>query len=326
MAKAKKQESKEKAKETTVFDLAKSRKELYDKAYDNSELVDTCKDVVMLIEARYGNPNGDPAMEGMPRVNSATGEGLISPMSIKRKIRDYVAYVYDEPVYVQSGSVLNANDREIAKRAGLNVNGNGKIEIGDADKKLAPDLVHITACKTYWDVRTFGAVATHFSEAKVASGRIYGAFQLGMGVSVDPVEPITLGLTRCCVTTDKDSEDGNSGTMGSRSVVPYGLYVVSGRLLVQNAQKNGFTKHDFEILKEALAHAYENDMSSMRGEVNVRGLYIFDHEKKLGNAPQWKIRDLVKVRKLTDAPATRFEDYSVEIGEMPNGVTMEQVA
>jgi CRISPR-associated protein Csd2 len=62
--------------------------------------------------------------------------------------------------------------------------------------------------------------------------------------------------------------------------------------------------------------------------MNARKLVIFKHESALGNAPAYRLFDLVKVRRATDStkPARAFSDYEVliERERVPQGVTLEE--
>jgi CRISPR-associated protein Csd2 len=47
-------------------------------------------DFVLLFDVKDGNPNGDPDAGNQPRLDSETGQGLVTDVSIKRKIRNFV--------------------------------------------------------------------------------------------------------------------------------------------------------------------------------------------------------------------------------------------
>ena len=66
------------------------------------------------------------------------------------------------------------------------------------------------------------------------------------------------------------------------------------------------------------------DHSAARGEMNVRGLYVFEHDSALGRAPAHELFEKIKVeRKDSSIPARSFDDYKVTIDEtMPEGVTL----
>src|ERR1700686_2768507 len=80
----------------------------------NSTITDPGKrqDFVFLYDVLNGNPNGDPDANNAPRSDPDTGTGLVTDVSIKRKVRDGVALLKGEVspfrIYVQTkGIALN---------------------------------------------------------------------------------------------------------------------------------------------------------------------------------------------------------------------------
>ena len=47
-------------------------------------------DFVYLFDVQDGNPNGDPDAGNLPRVDAETGEGLVTDVCLKRKVRNYI--------------------------------------------------------------------------------------------------------------------------------------------------------------------------------------------------------------------------------------------
>ena len=47
-------------------------------------------DFVLLFDVTDGNPNGDPDAGNLPRVDPETMHGLVTDVSLKRKVRDWV--------------------------------------------------------------------------------------------------------------------------------------------------------------------------------------------------------------------------------------------
>src|SRR3972149_5764974 len=69
-------------------------------------------DFVLLFDVQDGNPNGDPDAGNLPRVDPETMQGLVTDVSLKRKVRDYVDMLRGHEgrfqIYVQSkGVALN---------------------------------------------------------------------------------------------------------------------------------------------------------------------------------------------------------------------------
>src|SRR5580693_2996719 len=76
-------------------------------------------DIVFLFDVTDGNPNGDPDAGNLPRLDPETNVGLVSDVSLKRKIRNYAELVRSgQPrygIYVQEGAILNEKHREAYK-------------------------------------------------------------------------------------------------------------------------------------------------------------------------------------------------------------------
>ena len=64
-------------------------------------------DFILLFDVKDGNPNGDPDGGNLPRVDPETGEGLVTDVCIKRKVRNYIQMATDQEVFVRENSVLN---------------------------------------------------------------------------------------------------------------------------------------------------------------------------------------------------------------------------
>lgn len=68
-------------------------------------------DFLYIFDVQDGNPNGDPDAGNLPRIDATTGEGLVSDVCLKRKIRNYVQMVkgsaegYD--IFIKEKAVLN---------------------------------------------------------------------------------------------------------------------------------------------------------------------------------------------------------------------------
>ena len=136
--------------------------------------------------------------------------------------------------------------------------------------------------------------------------------------SVDPVGSLEYSITRMAVTTEAEAEKqgGDNRTMGRKFTVPYGLYRAHGFVSAPLADQTGFSQEDLDLLWEALVNMFENDRSAARGMMATRGLYVFEHESKMGNAHAHELFSRVSVtRNETSKPARSFADYDVKIDE-----------
>src|SRR4051812_35479118 len=70
---------------------------------------------VFLFDVTNGNPNGDPDMGNMPRIDPETHRGLVTDVCLKRKLRNYVELTRagqpGHDIYVREKAVLNSQHR-----------------------------------------------------------------------------------------------------------------------------------------------------------------------------------------------------------------------
>ena len=280
---------------------------------------------VVLFDIENGNPNGDPDAGNMPRIDPETGYGLVTDVCLKRKIRNYVETAKEDSagyrIYVKDGVPLNRSDREACEYVGVDAD---KLkEAKKKDDKLDEKLRDFM-CQNFYDIRTFGAVMTTFVKGALNCGQVRGPVQLGFARSVDPVLPQEVTITRVAITKETDAEDKDT-EMGRKYIVPYALYRCEGYVSANLARKTtGFSEEDLSLLWEAIINMFENDRSAARGKMAVRELIVFKHDSELGNAPAYKLFDLLKVEKNTDITAPRsYTDYTVTLdeGNLPQGVS-----
>lgn len=282
-------------------------------------------DFVIYFDVENGNPNGDPDAGNMPRIDPETGYGLVTDVCLKRKIRNFVETAKEgEPgyrIYVKDGVPLNCSDAEACAYVG--VDDKALKEAKKKDDKL-DEKIRDFMCSNFYDIRTFGAVMTTFVKGALNCGQVRGPVQLGFARSVDPVLPQEVTITRVAITTKEDA--ARKGTeMGRKYIIPYGLYRAEGYISANLARKTtGFSEADLELLWQAILNMFENDHSAARGNMAVRELIVFRHDSELGNAPAYKLFDLVKAARKDGVTAPRaYSDYTVHIDEsrLPDGVT-----
>lgn len=269
-------------------------------------------DFIYFFDVEDGNPNGDPDAGNMPRVDAETGEGLVTDVCLKRKVRNYVQTVKDAlppyDIFIKEGSVLNETIANTAK---------------DTTTK---DSARKSMCNRFYDVRTFGAV---MSTGKKNAGQVRGPIQLTFARSLSPIVAAEHTITRMAVTDAKDTSADDMGTrqtMGRKYTVPYGLYLTHGYISANLAKQTGFNDDDLKLFWEALKNMFDVDHSAARGMMCPRKLIVFRHDSELGNAPSYQLFDLVHVKqKDTSRPPRSFEDYEVTVDKdkLPQGVEIE---
>jgi CRISPR-associated protein Csd2 len=310
---------------------------------------------VLFFDVTNGNPNGDPDAGNMPRMDPETGHGLVSDVSLKRKVRNYVEMAKADAkrfrIYVTEGAVLNEKHREAYLDA----------RPDDADvakaRKLTPksdeeaQRLRDFMCANFFDIRTFGAVLS----TGINAGQVRGPVQFSFARSVEPVLPLEISITRMAATNDAEKKEHREGeddsekrgdrrTMGRKHIVPYGLYqahgYVSAPLAFDDRKGTGFTEDDLELLFTALGEMFEHDRSAARGEMATRKLVIFRHASPLGSAraqdlfgrvTAWRKwqgeRHEPGAPELDNAPPARcFADYEIVVDRagLPAGIEISE--
>jgi len=273
-------------------------------------------DAVLLFDVTDGNPNGDPDNAGAPRTDLETGHGIVTDVALKRKIRDVVPLIavgrpgYD--IYVEAGVALEERHQRAYTALGADPKAKAKPIAQARDWMI----------ENFYDVRMFGAVMA----SKIApAGKTRGPVQLTFSRSVDPVLVVENGITRVTQTRQSDIDEGQTTEMGSKWTIPYALYRGVIHFSAPLAARAKVTHDDLDVLWRAVTLMLEHDRAATRGEMTLRGLYVFTHDDALGRAPAKHLDDLVAIER-TDAtaPARRFGDYRVSIDEkqVPAGITL----
>lgn len=305
-------------------------------------------DFVLIFDVKDGNPNGDPDAGNMPRMDAESGHGLVTDVSIKRKVRNFVGLVKEqdqrEPapgekrfeIYVREKAILNLQhkrayaalkldavevlaenqdqpqDESALEESDLKPDAKKKKPIKEKRKGSADDVTETRKwmCQNFFDVRTFGAVMS----TGVNCGQVRGPVQLTFSRSVEPIVALEHSITRMAVATEGEAEkqQGDNRTMGRKHTVPYGVYVAHGFVSSFLAKQTGFDDSDLELLFQSLEQMFEHDRSAARGEMATRGLYVFKHDGELGNAPAHALFDRLKVKQKEEGAVTRsFDGYEV---------------
>ncbi|WP_237409689.1 type I-C CRISPR-associated protein Cas7/Csd2 [Chlorobium phaeovibrioides] len=261
-------------------------------------------DFVLLFDVQDGNPNGDPDAGNLPRIDAETGMGLVSDVCLKRKVRNYVQLAGQE-IFIKEKGVLNTLIAESHEQP----------EVKSKTKGDKTEAARSWMCSKYYDIRTFGAVMSTGENA----GQVRGPVQITFARSVEPVVALEHSITRMAVATEAEAEkqDGGNRTMGRKYTIPYGLYLAHGFVSANLANQTGFSEKDLQLFWDALLNMFEHDRSAARGMMSTRGLYIFEHNSALGNAPAHSLFERISVSRKNPAsgPARSFAEYSIDINQ-----------
>ncbi|HEX6075276.1 MAG TPA: type I-C CRISPR-associated protein Cas7/Csd2 [Micromonosporaceae bacterium] len=270
-------------------------------------------DAVLLFDVTDGNPNGDPDAGNQPRTDDESGQGLVTDVAIKRKIRDMVSLLRgDDPrygIFVESGHALNTRIEEALKA------NPGKS--GDAQRWM---------CEHYFDVRMFGAVLSTGKGG--GAGQVRGPVQLTFARSLDLIVPTDHTITRVTQTRQDDIDKGERTEIGSKWTVPYGLYRTHLFYSAPRAAKTGVTSDDLAVLWQAVTNMFDHDRSATRGEMKLCGLYVFSHPDALGVAPAAALTERITFDRADRSKAPRAHtayDRAIDESGLPEGVTLTKL-
>jgi CRISPR-associated protein Csd2 len=256
---------------------------------------------LLILEVRKSNPNGDPEREGAPRQRPGN-KGEISPVSVKRKLRDLVLEK-EGVVWAEAKLALGVTDDmpfQILESRGRDRKSIvDEIKAGQFDGK-------------YWDARLFGNTFLESKEKVEADlGRKLedsewqnlqkniksGAAHFGVGISVAPIDlEFSTWTSKSGVETGKDR---GMAPMGFR-VAKHGLYTVPFFVNPNAGQKNRCTKRDIDLMLYLLKHTYADTRSVVRSMVDVVHAHTLEHESRAGSVSDFAFIDALTPRKKAD--------------------------
>jgi CRISPR-associated protein Csd2 len=261
---------------------------------------------LLVIEVRKSNPNGDPERESSPR-QRPDRKGEISPVSIKRKLRDLIEQP-DELLWQSLASkvklpegyeyqIMESRDRgwKDLKDADETKRAN---EAWSRTSKLISDFPGFQ--KKYWDARLFGN--TFLEKAKEENGIQdtirSGVAHFGVGVSIAPIE-IEFSTWTKKAPAQEDKTRGMA-PMAFR-VVKHGLYKVPFFVNPTQARKTGCTKADVELMLHLLKYAYSHNRSVIRTQVEILHAHTVEHNDPLGSFSDFALLDALEPRRVPEA-------------------------
>ena len=266
-------------------------------------------DFAVLVTVKKANPNGDPLNGNRPR-EDYDGYGEISDVCIKRKIRNRLQDM-GEKIFVQAADRCDDGAKSLSDRASANEDLKKALKDKDIDKYAG------IACQKWMDVRSFGQVFA-FKGESVSIG-VRGPVSVRTAVSIDPIDIVTMQITKS--VNGETTKDGgkSSDTMGSKNRVEFALYKICGSINHQLAEKTGFSDEDAEKIKEVLITLFENDTSSARpdGSMEVKTVYWWKHNCAIGQYSSAKVHDSLQIVKKDGIEMPRkYEDYTISLAKL----------
>lgn len=250
-------------------------------------------EILFLYESTYSIPNGDP-FTGEQRYDEETKKILVSDVRIKRFIRDYLEEVEKEQIYVSDKTGAGKTDaKNVLAWIAFNKNPNNKKDIGEILKGLI-------------DVRLFGGISTLGDNAKLKKVDINGniikegkkdvevEFKNGHVQFTGPVQFALLNpslneidLRMHQNTTHFTSKaDNTQGSIGTTTVVPYGIIQIHGWVNPRSAEKTGMTAEDktkmFKALWQSVNDINTRSKSNQNSTLLIEIIYAKPQDKIYG--------------------------------------------
>ena len=97
------------------------------------------------------------------------------------------------------------------------------------EKIKTPEEFAKQACEKWIDVRSFGQVFA-FNSFNCTSVGVRGPVSIHQAVSIDPVEVVSMQITKSTSGDRKSAQERGSDTMGMKHFVRFGLYEIKGSI------------------------------------------------------------------------------------------------
>jgi Cas7 group CRISPR-associated protein Csh2 len=242
--------------------------------------------------------------------------GEISPVSFKRKLRDIVEAKAQEiwpklkERVEKSGVTIKDSDYDILEKRGR------------VRKDIVKEIQDGKFDDKYWDARLFGNTFLESREktekdldrklsdeewATLRRNIKSGVVQLGMGISLHPVE------IRRHTETNKAGVESEKGSgmapLGCRYVV-HGIYTMPFFVNPQSAHYSKCRPADLELMLQLIPAVYPLTASKARPCVSVRVAHYIEHVDALGSFPDLRVleelRQLAEQKMWAESDARKF--------------------
>lgn len=275
-------------------------------------------DFVLVFSVDNANPNGDPGYDNRPRMDAYTGQGFITDVCLKRKIRNRIEMIKElkdgHDIWVRSGTYL----RETLGDTLDIIRKEKEYEKLKSDKEKA-NYERRRLCQQFFDIRAFGGVLTSDSEdeenpaqntgasnqgrnkkSKSQVSQIRGPVSIQYAKSVAPIVVEDDEITRVCPTKFDSKKPDKQTEMGRKKRIPFAVYVAKGSVsarLAEGDKGTGFSVEDLQLLKDATKTLFLNDESTARpiGSMIMQKGVFFTHKDKDGDEAVHKTLERLKV-------------------------------
>lgn len=273
---------------------------------------------LLVYEVKGANPNGSPDWDNQPRTLN-DGRGVITPVSVKRKIRDLLAD-HNSDVFKAICQELDLNPDEFHIFESMHRG----FDLDDA-VKAARDAIKLSKddssafLKRYWDVRVFGTTLLEENKDKDKENAKYiktGCVSFSPAFSIAPVQIVEMSITKKAPLREEllVNKQGDMAPMALK-FVQHGLYCQRFGVNPHVAHYTNTTDKDIEVLKALLKHTFNFSESASRpaGSMNLLHAWWAEHEKPLGSFKESDFFAQLTPTKESDPenPSTKLTDYNI---------------
>ena len=288
------------------------------------EIIDHKIDFSVIFSVKDANPNGDPHNDNRPRERrDSDGKThiVIAPVCLKHKIR-YRLHSFGETIFILPEDIIGDGQTCLQDRAKALLTAKSLLKGPDAEIRQA-----VTA--EWADIRMFGSVILDKeskAEKKMKNIGISGPITMSDAVSIEPLHYITQHITRCIDGTERaKGKSKGSDTMGSRHLIPFGIFICHGSIDAIQAKNTGLTRKDVDNFIEAMRTMFIGDASAARpaGSMNVMRVIVWEHngiEGKYSEEDCGGVVDLQESIHITRKEGGKKDSpngYEVTVDEVP---------
>ena len=289
--------------------------------------LETRVSIMIIIEVSMANPNGNPDWDNAPRTLNSDDRGLITPVCIKRRIRD-VLEDHDSVCFKELMKTHNA-DSERFHIMESKMRGYTGIPQHEATKKviqMAEKSVE-EFFNRFYDIRLLGCTLLEVKDKdengddKKKKGKKddkfrcvnTGCLTVSPAISIAPIEIFEATLTKKAPLRDVDQDIAPA----AYKCVEHGLYVATLSINPHVAHRTFATQQDVDMLKSVLPHIFQLSAANARPSSSISIVHAWwkEHTNSLGSFNEYEFFNSLKPTLKGDfAPSKSLSDYSIPDG------------
>lgn len=274
-----------------------------------NELLKNRHELLFLYDAKFINPNGDPADENRPRIDEETERNIVTDVRLKRTIRDYLHDFLKKEIFIRQITVTDGEGLQDAKRRFdnfLEPFKGKKLSLSETIENGKGEILEKCI-----DIRMFGAVIPVEASKDKGALVLVGPTQFRMGRSLHKVDIKYIQGTGAFAS----KAGAGQQTFREEYVLPYSMIAFYGIVNENAAQDTLMTEDDMNLLLEGIWLGTKNLIT--RSKMGQTPHLLFDVTY---NEDSYHHGDLDRLISLTsemdDQELRDPKDYSIEVGPL----------